>query len=43
MDLVPVIIISKQQGVPIPNNDFSFRVSNEDFEKTQMLQAVAES
>tara|TARA_Y100001970_G_scaffold291328_1_gene428065 strand:- start:400 stop:2166 length:1767 start_codon:yes stop_codon:yes gene_type:complete len=33
MDLVPVIIISKQQGVPIPNNDFSFRVSNEDFEK----------
>ena len=33
MALVAVIIISKQQGIPIPNNEFSFRVSNEDFEK----------
>ena len=33
MELVPVVIISKQQGIPIPSNNFTFTLSKEDFEK----------
>ena len=32
MDLVPVVIISKQQGVPIPSNEFEFNMSKDEFE-----------
>jgi len=32
MDLVPVVIISKQQGIPIPSNEFTFSLSKEEFE-----------
>ncbi|MBM89822.1 MAG: hypothetical protein CMQ41_15775 [Gammaproteobacteria bacterium] len=33
MDLVPVIVLSKQQGVPIPSNNFSFTLSKDAYEK----------
>ena len=33
MEMVPVVIVSKQQGVPIPSNDYTFTLSKEDFER----------
>ena len=32
MELVPVTIISKQQGIPVPSNEFVFTLSKDDFE-----------
>ena len=40
MDLVPVIVLSKQQGVPIPSNNFSFALSKDAYSKFQTKEVL---